>query len=314
MDASASRVNLLLKCGYWARKDILAPPNDSGPGATYGVAVHALTEQHGTEVSPNPETYMQLDDLELARAKVDAWSLFQWHSTHVGGDKHHEQKVAFNVNTRTARILTKPEPRDYSECSPDEFPGTADLVAVKPEAVCVLDYKTGHTPWEIYKPQLEFLGLCAAKIYNRSRVVCVVLKVSDGECYPHHWTMEEERLVEFEDQFVTAFNRVPGCEPTPGAHCTGLYCPMAGTCPATLGKLSDELGVPLDSIKTDASIENEEHAKRIYELKLLMGKSKKVLEDSLKRYVDNNGGITLPNGKVYTKQNGSYKECRPVGS
>lgn len=300
-----------MECGYWARKDILAPPNESGPGATYGVAVHALTEEHGTGVAPNPETYMKLTDEELNKAKIDAWSLFQWHSKHIGGDKHHEQKVAFNVDTRSARILSNPKPRDYSECAPEEFPGTADLIAVKPDAVCVLDYKTGHTPWEIYKPQLETLGLCAAKIYNRSRVVCVVLKVSDGECYPHHWTMEAERLSEFEAKFVDAFNRVPGSEPTPGHHCVNLYCPLAGTCPATLGKLSEELGVPLDSIRTDASIDSVTQAQNLYELKLLMGKSKKTLEDSLKRYVDEWGVLPLSNGKVYTKKGGSYKEVRP---
>lgn len=306
MDGSASRVNLLLNCQFWARDDVQGPPNESGEGALYGIAVHGLTESLGTgkRVSIPP-----LSELDHLQATVDANALYTWHTQHIGGVKHHEQKVAFNIHNRTARVLTRPEPRDYSECSEQEFPGTADLIAVKPGVVCVVDYKTGHTPWEIYKDQLNFLGLCAAKIHNAERAVCVVLKVSDGECFPHHWVLEQGDLESFENRFVTAWSQIPNADPVFGPHCTSLYCPLAGTCPATLNAITTETGVPTDDIKTDASIADHEHAARLYQIKLLLGKSRDVLDSQLKKYVDLTGGFPLPNGKQYMKK-GSYREVR----
>jgi hypothetical protein len=315
MDASASRVNLFLKCGYWARPDILGPPNESGPGAHYGIAVHSLTEalsKPGTIIDYDAISKQHdLTSQQINQAKADAFALYTWHQKHIGGQKYHEQKVAFNTKTRTARVLTKPEPRDYSECSPEEFPGTADLISVKDDAACVIDYKTGHTPWEIYKDQLNFLGLAASKIYERSRIVCIVLKVSNGECYPHYWVLDQQKLDEFENKFVSAFERVPECEPSPGPHCISLYCPLAGTCPATLGKLQPETGGELTrSIDTECSIKDDEHANRLYEIKSLLTKTSKIVSLSLKQYVDKTGGFVLPNGKTYKKDKGSYKETR----
>ncbi len=307
MQASASRANLLMRCGYWCRPDVEGPPNESGPGARYGIAVHSLTESLSTgeraEVDVAPE--------DSLRAQDDADALYTWHATHIGGEKYHEQKVAFNTRTRTARVLLEPAARDYSGCVAGEFPGTADLIAVKGDAVCVVDYKTGHTPWEIYKDQLNFLGLAAARIYGVQRAVCVVLKVSEGECYPHHWSLDAEALQAFEDRFVTAFERVAGSEPTPGDHCTSLYCPIAGTCPATMARIGQETGIDMASVPVDGSVRDHEHAAQLYQVKLLLGKSRKVLDDQLKRYVDATGGFPV-GAKVYRKDGNSYKECRPI--
>lgn len=319
MDASASRANLLLKCGFWARSDVANPPNESGPGAVYGIAVHAMLEASGTGLEQLLDTdpaLAALSEEDVARARVDAWALYTWHQSHIGGEKYHEQKIAFDHVTRTARVLQSTVPRDYSECSPDELPGTADLIAVKPDAVCVLDYKTGHTPWEIYKEQLNTLGLAASKIYNRSRVVCIVLKVAEGECYPHHWVMEQHQLDEFEERLCTAIAGVPSAEPTPGAHCTGLYCPIAGTCPATLARISADTNVQVDErdISTDCAIRDDEHANRLYQVKLLLGKSRATVDSQLKKYVDKTGGFVLPNSKKYMKESGAYREVRVKGA
>jgi len=303
-----------MKCGYWARSDIPAPPNDTGEGAHYGIVTHAIAEHHSTGVELDLQALANEHELtpeKLEQAKVDGWALYTWHQEHIGGTKYHEQKVAYNVNTRTARVLTEPEPRDYTGCVDGEFPGTADLIAVKPGTVCVVDYKTGHTPWEIYKDQLNFLGLAAARIYDATRVVCIVLKVASGECYPHHWVLEKERIDEFEGRFITAFLHVPGSEPSPGPHCVNLYCPMASTCPATLSKLEQYTGADLlSNIDSSCDIKDDEQANKLYEIKALLTKTGDAVKKSLKLYVDQSGGFLLPNGKMYMKDKGSYKETR----
>ena len=301
MSFSASRTGLLFECQYSFRPDVQGPPEDeSSEKAAYGTRVHERAEQ----ISRGKLIYVAAD---LTPELTDAIALANY-VTRLPGDPFYEIKLAYDPTTRTARTLTNPEPRDYTECTPTELPGTADFIALDVETAYVVDYKTGSTSWEAYRDQLNFLALAACRKRGLTRAVCIVLKVFNGETYDRAWVLEREDLDAFEERLIRVARNIPSAEPQPGVHCVGQFCRLAGTCPATKANITGATDIPMDRVFTDGSVTDDEHFRDLYETRRLLKRAEQDLTTALQRYVGEERLIELRSGKKYGKVAGKFQE------
>ncbi len=302
MNFSASRTGLLLKCTYWARPDVQGPPEEeTSEKAAYGTRVHELAELYA-KLGPPPVTPDESPEIKDARA------LAEW-ITRLPGDKFHEIKLAYSPSTHTARVLPETEQRDYSGLVGDEMPGTADVISLDDETAYVVDYKTGTTDWQAYREQLNFLALAACRKRGLSRAVCLVLKVFEGITYDRAWVMEREDLLEFERELCTAAQKIPCSTPTPGVHCVGRFCGLAGTCPATRDRITGATDINMDKVFTDGKIEDDDHFRELIEVRRLLRKSEETLKERLQEYTGDRE-IPLLNGKKYKRKGNKYLEVK----
>lgn len=325
MTPSGSRTPLLLYCSYWAREDVKGPPEDPSEYSEYGTAVHSVAETRIRDgVTPDMDAlaaHHRLNEYDRDQAAIDGHALADWVQENVPGPYQTEQAYAFDTESFSARVLPSAGGhRDYSSKTPAEYCGTLDLVSVQEAEAIVVDYKTGVTAAESYREQLEF-GALVVSLTNPGvrRVRCVVLKVSDGQCYPLQWEVDTSDIDDIGMQIQIAFKRIPSAEPQPGSHCYQRYCPLRGSCPATvepvmsLVKLRhpDELGeVTPSDITTDVEIGDLAQALRLYPLYRRARQFVKFLGAGLERFADRTGGIPVSPGVVWAPDEGSREYIR----
>lgn len=318
MTPSGSRTPLLLFCQHWARPEVKGPPEDPSEFSEYGTATHTVAELLQKKLPVDMDalaTQHRLSDYDRDQCLIDGTALSRWVDENVTGSRSTEGAYAFNTDDFTARLLMSNGHRDYSTKLPSEYCGTMDLIAVDGSAAIVVDYKTGVTAAESYREQLEF-GALVVTLTNPAvrRVRCVVLKVSDGQCYPLQWEVDTSDIDDIGMQIQLAFRQIPNAEPQPGRHCYERYCPLAGTCPATVGTVMplvkaqhpEELGtVTPEDITTDIQVTTLPQALRLYNFLRLAEKMTGQVRKGLERYADQTGGIPVAPGKIWGADEGS---------
>lgn len=105
-----------------------------------------------------------------------------------------EEAFAYHASTDSARSLGYSIEREYKQHGwkpTEEIAGTADVILRTPTGLLVGDFKTGHFDDQVsysWAPQLDMLGLMAARRYGVDSVtVAICLVMDDGRI---HWTQE----------------------------------------------------------------------------------------------------------------------------
>lgn len=226
--------------------------SESGEMARYGSILHRYIEdvRNGNESAINnvPEAYR--DSCEL----IDIERLPQ--------EMLSEVAFAYNLLTRTCRVLGKSIERDY-EISKDEIALTVDLVGVDGDSVVVIDLKFGwgELPDAGKNPQLLAGALFAAIAYEKhSAQVGIARKLDNGYMFISDWAeIDEIALLKFEGDMRKGVSKArsikkQGNVPSKldfheGPWCK--YCPGRERCPAKHSLI--QASMSNDLIKTGGS-------------------------------------------------------------
>lgn len=150
------------------------------------------------------------------------------------GSYHAEMAFAYDTAKGAARILGKNIGREYDKHgrTATDVVGAADFVEQREDgSVHVFDWKTGRAVTDAVWPQMEMLGLLAARAYNARHVVLRPLHVTefvveDGMVRE----MDADALLRLEAAVLRDVAAIPDAWPTYGAHCDQLYCPARKAC------------------------------------------------------------------------------------
>jgi hypothetical protein len=233
---------LVSHCRAAFAPDVVWPPSPPGRPAVYGTAFHACAElwyasgevdlegvaaRHGLDVE---------ESARLERA-FDGWSISRVASL---SDATPEWGAGYDTATGTVVLLPRGEGRAAYDGLPSTvICGTLDLVRVDEQTKTgeVHDWKTGRTKLPKAKEnwQLLFGALLLARAYDLDTVRVYLHTVDEeGELRTSEGEVDALELDGVESNIVRWAREAAG-EPElrPGEHCTGLYCPMRATCPAT---------------------------------------------------------------------------------
>lgn len=225
MKVSASKAGLLPHCQFAFRAT--TPWDDSPPGraAVDGQKFHdAIAGVVDPEVKPLAikGTKWLLDRLNRATAWLDAQNFLSAPEAEVA--------FAFDWSTGTSRVLGKNIGRKYRQAgkTDDEIAGSADFVIRLPDVVHVYDWKTGRAVTDSVWPQMEWLGLFAARAYGVSRAIVRPLHVTD---YGIEDGMQREVDLERVARDIRKnVGAIADAWPEPGEHCDREWCPARGGC------------------------------------------------------------------------------------
>jgi hypothetical protein len=155
----------------------------------------------------------------------------------------HEVALVYNVHTGRAREVGRNLERSYPPLAPGEIAGTADVVALTPDAVVVADWKTGWSkvPGAAVNWQVRFYALAAARAYGRERAVVAIVRLdSEGHARWDSAEFDEFDMATIEQELVALVARLEaehervarGERPRVvyGDHCA--FCPAVRACPA----------------------------------------------------------------------------------
>jgi len=234
---------------------------ESSPDAARGTAVHAFLEgiEKG-EARADPLAGMSEGEAKTLCEKIDV------RLVPMGGQT--ELAMAFDVVTGACRRLYPLGHRRY-DTRPNEVPGTTDVVRFDPTRVVVRDWKTVRWDFDVAtaRPQLEFYGLCAARIAGVEAVdVEIGIITDDGVIGFERWSLDWEDLARISAEVRRSWDKAGAARAarvaheaeslapwTPdvkeGGHCR--YCPAILACPAKRAALAMALHLDVATITPD---------------------------------------------------------------
>lgn len=239
MTPSASATNLLLRCQWWARPEVEAPPEEPNPDMLRGTGGHAAIEAHLTTGTAAPS--------DAAAPFFASW-LRWWQTKPFGtdGTYHVEKALSYDTTTDTAKF-TGAQGRAYNP-APGEIPGRPDLVIFQEKRVIVADWKSGED-WAGYAAegapaQLRTYALAAARIAGVDEAIIVACQITPGEVVATPETLDVFDLDAHAEKLKLAMTSLETALPVPGGHC--LRCPALAVCPAhDTAKLEKATALPV---------------------------------------------------------------------
>lgn len=307
--ASGSKLELLSRCGYWAREGV--PWTDlTSDEAKDGKALHALA---ASRIAGTYKHEPLGSSVSVLAAAVWAGVLLPWLEANIRIGWTPEVAFAYDPERDTARILaTNAKDRNYAAMGCDlenEMPLTADVVYLGEDEHgpfgCVDDFKWSgfHGDDLVAEFQLKGLGLAMARAYGVDRVRCRAIRISEdtvNDTKEVYWLdcFELERVASDIQRDLTA---VATAEPVEGPWCSDRWCPAVAACPKTARALAQV--IPATALVRDhrltTEITTKEHAAWTYSALKMVAEATERIGKRLREYVDKNGGIELPDGKVY---------------
>ena len=293
---TASRTALLAACGWWARPE--AEWFDvPGPAAERGTRFHAAIDRY-TKTGAREEV---AEDI-----RVEYEAAIDWVDDY--GRKHLRSEVAFAWDPQIdhgEELAVKD--RDYASAQARGLLcGTADVVAVVAggRTALIADWKTGDGSGA--GPQLRTLGVMASRALRLDSVTVVALEVTAaGVREVCRETLDAFELDAHAGELAELLARVPAAEPTPGEHCSALYCPAKTACPAQQ-EAATQL-VPADALvrhTMTTTIASPEHAAWMLDRVKLVEAACRQVKDAIKAACPDEGW-TLADGR--TLREGSRK-------
>jgi len=304
-----------MRCAYsFSRHAPRMPWEPSSPAAEHGVAVHSLGEaiveavvegivegivQAMTEAivdgviecSPEVEPYRDPLTEAIAMLRAEGWVLAA------------EVPMAYWPATGSARALKKGGGhRAYADVKSHEMSGTADIVGVKPGRVIVVDIKTGRSARShsaLETDQLRMLAVGFAAIYGATSVEVALLHVEPGDYYLDRGELYAWDLEETADS-LRALAEMADPVPTPGMHCTTMWCPIRAVCPATLvavQRIDAEVARAFPGAMTTVDSDDKARAARV--ALLLYDERADALKASLDEYIRHRGAVDMGDGTSY---------------
>jgi hypothetical protein len=250
---TASRIELASKCpGSQAHEHVATTSEAAERGTQIHEYIAALVQDEECPLPPDHQAASicrGLDRQELVEAaRLDA-----------SGDLYTEIGLYLSPTSITgvpgeAGVLEGDYHRDYSGAPEGSIPGTADVVAVEDVRVVVSDWKTGsgEVPHPADNYQLRFLGLAAARAFERDEAVIQVGRIAtDGSVELRSATLEAVDLEATDKELARIIRRVQQAragEPVywEGSHCK--HCPALPSCPAISGSAQAILEGPPEEL------------------------------------------------------------------
>lgn len=303
MRPSGSKLALLPHCRYFARPDVAWPEDEAGDAARFGNAIHTLVDALLRDRPMPIDEAMLLHGVpESERLRVaKVWGTAIDYITplrRIGWRS--ELPLAWDWTSDTARELESRGHRDYSQALPTEIPLTLDVATMDGDVAEVRDWKTGQTPLESYAAQATIGALAWARVTGASRARAVFTHLGEDGAHEHAWEYDAMGLDAAAHELTAALESAATGkpEPTPGPHCSDLYCPLRATCPATLAvvRSNDDIA-PLAAL-VDRAITTPAQAGEAYRKLRLVKEAVKVVEDRIRAIVEASGEAPTAPGKV----------------
>lgn len=295
---SASKVGLLSKCRYPFRK-----------AAEWHDNVTAAAEQ-GKILHARAENYL------LGKPYV--------HSSHDGGDGRTDTRWealrkwldGVRTNTTVAEVSYAWDPttgkgritgsnRAYVGIRAGEICGTADLVDPGVTPILVCDFKSGQLNISAAEMQLSTLAVMAADVYGVDSVRITIVHV-DNVLTEYTRVLTAVDLAAHAGLLHQWITEAELSKPTPGPHCSEMYCPHISFCPETTKPLQDL--IPTEALvarhRFGVDITDPAHAAFCLEKLEAIKKMADQVETALKAKAKEWGGIPLSGGLVYKPVNG----------
>ncbi len=293
MNVTGSSLPLLRSCQWWARPEVVAPPQlPPSEAMELGTEVHAAVENTLTGVALKPLS-------DEAQVLYDEWK--QWWITSPLNRAGWNAEIAFayNVENDDATCIATNGHRGYS-VKPGEIAGTIDALLLDEDCAIVVDWKTGSgfgntVPSAAENWQLHLYALMVARAYKFNRVETHIVRITtDGvRTTSHTLDAMDLDMVAAEVQALVA--SVATSKPTPGLHCR--RCKAVAACPAT-ATATDAL-VPVQPVAIEIKTPEQASA-ALVRLRQVQAACEQ-MEAMLKIYAINNDGIALPGGKKWVK-------------
>lgn len=263
---SASKLGLAFTClgsAVLPRVDSLNEHADKG-NAKHAFLALCLKLGRDAALAEVPEEY-RADCAALDVSELPASQAGQWLA---------EVAFAFDVVSGEARILGENIGREYAAHGRTErdIAGSADLVGLTPDAVVVIDYKTGRMPVTRCRDNWQMRGLAvmAARALGRSRAQAAVLYLDDDGRPRYDWASWDAFDL---DGFAAEMQHMGGIVldktaglPTlrTGSHCR--YCPALTTCPAQGAFVRQLVATPTETLaELEAGLKDDETARLVFE-------------------------------------------------
>jgi hypothetical protein len=293
MNVTGSSLPLLRSCQWWARPEVVAPPQlPPSEAMELGTEVHAAVENTLTGVSLKPLS-------DEAQVLYDEWK--QWWITSPLNRAGWNAEIAFayNVENDDATCIATNGHRGYS-VKPGEIAGTIDALLLDEDCAIVVDWKTGSgfgntVPNAAENWQLHLYALMVARAYKLNRVETHIVRITAEGVRTTSHTLDEMELDATASEVASLMASIPASKPTPGLHCR--RCKAVATCPAT-ATATDAL-VPVQPVAIEIKTPEQASA-ALVRLRQVQAACEQ-MEAMLKIYAINNDGIALPGGKRWVK-------------
>ena len=301
---SASKLGLAFTClgsATLPRVDSLNEHADKG-NAKHAFLALCLKVGRDAALAEVPEEF-RADCAALDVSELPASQPGQWLA---------EVAFAFDVVSGEARVLGEDIGREYKAHGRTErdIAGSADLVGLTPDAVVVIDYKTGRMPvtrcadnW-----QMRALSVMAARSMGRTRAQAAVLYVDEDGRARYDWANFDaldldgyaSELQHLGERVLTVMSEPPTRSDytlRTGSHCR--YCPALTTCPAQGAFVRQLVATPTETLADlEAGIQDDATARAVFErleaIEAVIKKAKAALYDRAC-----SRPIPLGNGEVF---------------
>lgn len=310
MKLSSSSLSRAKSCLWWARPDVqYTPAPDTGAGEegqeVHGRIASAVLRKPYRPNAPQSPRIAALVDSALTFLRGQHPAAFSGLA---------EEAYAYDVVTQQCRILGVDINREYGELGDAEIPGTADLIYIENGVLCVDDWKTGSPEFVetvSENSQLQFLGLCAVRARGWTGLVRLgVVYVRERGCYPERHLTSADELMRFGSHLQLLYIQTPDASANAGEHCR--FCPARGGCPATTATMkefatqhalsSNPPGLTVIDrrlpVWTTQCLSADNDALMAEQLPALK-KAVEAVEEALKDRCRAQGGIRLPDGKIW---------------
>lgn len=308
MRVTASSLALLYACAYSFRDDVEIPEQERSQASSRGTIFGLLAEE-AINGGPPVNLSSLIADLshEEAQRLIAMWGHAKtWLDEHKRIGWRAEQAFAWEPATDVGRELPRKKHRDYSEATPTELCGTADIVWIEGDSVVVADWKTTATgaPDVDARDQLEGLALMAARAWGYDSARIVTLVVTDQGVEPvEHEPLDVFSLAEVAERLRADLARIPNAEPQAGEHCTGRYCKAVSICPTTamaMVQLVPDVALVRKEWRYQPVIESPDHLAHMLSIRPLIRKACEQVDATIEAYVAD-GPVFTSDGREIKK-------------
>lgn len=286
MRLTASKAGLARECGYWLDLAVELPPRSESEASAEGTRVHALIEAdigrpvEGEEVDPAVATARRYISAHVGNRPIDREAAYGWDGVRADFLGHGREAYG----TRPGLVVA----------------GTVDLVAMM-----------GRRHWRVTDWKNGERGTTHAGEQLRTLAALVLDTTGGDECEMHAvWLQGDGSPVDYgtlsameADAHLSEIRALGPTEPRPGDHCSGMYCPLNGTCPAFVEAAAL---VPVTSLTSRRNplvtgVKTAEDAAVAVELLGLVEARVEAVKKELRSYVltEHAGRLALPDGRAY---------------
>lgn len=292
---TASALDRVLNC---PASHALPQVRQQSDAADYGTAVHQFivtAREKGRDAALS----------EVSDAARDLCEQLPLDELPTGGRL--ELAYAYNYQTRQARILGEGKSRDYSDVTPEEFCGTADLIGGKDGRGVVWDWKSGRNAGDPKTAgQLLLAALALVSIDDEMQEVEVAFCYlrDDGTYFVDRATVDRFDLAAFAEKLKDLPRRIAierdkienGRQPdvSNGPWCR--FCPAVAACPAKVA-LAKHFGAELLTIRDRITAMSPVERGKVYDKAL---QYKDILDEVLAGIKESAriDPVELPDGRV----------------